>query len=79
VNSLFIGASNELGEFESGLTAQWWGAKAATVAGGLGSLAVAGLWAVLFPDLRHADALSAAALRGESEPGLKTARGSQAG
>ena len=35
VNSLFIGASNELGEFESGLTAQWWGAVRATVFGGL--------------------------------------------
>ena len=36
VNSLFIGASNELGEFESGLTAQWWGAVRATVIGGIG-------------------------------------------
>ena len=45
VNSLFIGASNELGEFESGLTAQWWGAVRATVIGGLGALAVSGLWA----------------------------------
>jgi len=44
--------SNELGEFESGLTAQWWGAKAATLVGGLGALAVAGLWATLFPVLR---------------------------
>ena len=34
VNSLFIGASNELGEFESGLTAQWWGAVRATIFGG---------------------------------------------
>lgn len=63
VNSLFIGASNELGEFESGLTAQWWGAVRATVIGGIGALAVAGLWAVLFPSLRQADELSAAALR----------------
>ena len=47
VNSLFIGASNELGEFESGLTAQWWGAVRATIIGGIGALAVAGLWAVL--------------------------------
>ena len=50
VNSLFIGASNELGEFESGLTAQWWGAVRATVIGGLGALAVAGMWAVIFPE-----------------------------
>lgn len=63
VNSLFIGASNELGEFESGLTAQWWGAVRATVYGGIGALAVAGLWAWWFPGLRRADELSAAALR----------------
>ena len=62
VNSLFIGGSNELGEFESGLTAQWWGAKVATLMGGLGALAVAGLWAVLFPGLRRTDELSSAAL-----------------
>jgi len=63
VNSLFIGASNELGEFESGLTAQWWGAVRATVIGGLGALAVAGLWSVMFPGLRKADALTAESLR----------------
>jgi MFS family permease len=65
VNSLFIGASNELGEFESGLTAQWWGAVRATIVGGMGALAVAGLWAVLFPRLRNADELTAEALRTE--------------
>jgi MFS family permease len=63
VNSLFIGASNELGEFESGLTAQWWGAVRATIVGGVGALAVAGIWAVSFPGLRRADELTAAALR----------------
>ena len=63
MNSLFIGASNELGEFESGLTAQWWGAVRATVVGGVGALAVAGLWAMLFPDLRQADELTSEALR----------------
>jgi len=63
VNSLFIGASNELGEFESGLTAQWWGAVRATVVGGVGALAVAGVWAALFPSLREADELTADALR----------------
>jgi MFS family permease len=67
VNSLFIGASNELGEFESGLTAQWWGAVRATVIGGVASLAVAGLWAVWFPGLRKADELTAAALRPKAE------------
>ena len=64
MNSLFIGASNELGEFESGLTAQWWGAVRATVVGGVGALAVAGLWAMLFPRLRQADELTSQALRG---------------
>ncbi len=69
VNSLFIGASNEFGEFESGLTAHWWGAVRATLVGGLGALAVAGIWAVLFPGLRNADELSAEALRPpESKP-----------
>jgi MFS family permease len=63
VNSLFIGASNELGEFESGLTAQWWGAVRATVVGGVGALVVAGTWAGLFPGLRRADELTAESLR----------------
>jgi len=63
VNSLFIGASNELGEFESGLTAQWWGAVRATVIGGVGALVVAGTWAGLFPSLRRADGLTAESLR----------------
>jgi len=66
MNSLFIGASNELGEFESGLTAQWWGAVRATVVGGIGALAVAGIWAALFPGLRNADELTSEALRGRS-------------
>jgi MFS family permease len=69
VNSLFIGASNELGEFESGLTAQWWGAVRATIVGGVGALAVAGLWAAMFPGLRRADELSAEALRSETAQG----------
>jgi len=63
VNALFVGASNELGEFESGLTAQWWGAVRATVIGGVGSLVVAGLWAAMFPKLRNADELTSRALR----------------
>jgi MFS family permease len=67
VNALFVGASNELGEFESGLTAQWWGAVRATVVGGVGALAVAGLWAAMFPGLRQADELSSEALRPKSE------------
>jgi MFS family permease len=63
VNALFVGGSNELGEFESGLTAQWWGAVRAVVIGGIGSLAVAGLWSIFFPKLREADELTPEALR----------------
>jgi MFS family permease len=66
VNSLFIGASNELGEFESGVTAQWWGAVRATVIGGVGALAVAGLWWTIFPSLREADELTAESLRAQA-------------
>jgi MFS family permease len=54
VNTLFIGASNELGQFESGITAQWFGAVPAVVLGGIGTLIVIGLWARLFPELRRA-------------------------
>jgi MFS family permease len=57
VSSLFIGASNELGEFESGLAARFLGPVRAAVFGGIGALAVTGLWAWLFPGLRKADRL----------------------
>ena len=57
VNSLFIGASNELGEFESGATAALFGLVPAIVAGGAGTIAVAALWAWLFPALRRRDHL----------------------
>jgi MFS family permease len=59
ISWLFIGVSNELGEFESGLTAHWWGAIRAVVIGGVASMAVTGIWSVFFPALRHADKLSA--------------------
>ena len=62
VNWLFIGASNEFGEFESGVTAQWWGAVRAVVIGGLASLAVTGASSILFPKLREADKLTAESL-----------------
>jgi hypothetical protein len=62
VNSLFVGASNELGEYESGVTAQWMGPVRAVVVGGIGSLMVTGLWTALFPALRNADTLSAKSL-----------------
>ena len=57
VDMLFIGASNELGEFESGLTAHWFGTVPAVVLGGVGTLCVIALWAWLFPELRNADRL----------------------
>ena len=57
VNAVFIGASNELGEFESGVTAAWFGTVAAVVVGGCATLAVAGLWTRLFPELAAMDRL----------------------
>jgi MFS family permease len=63
VNWLFIGASNEFGEFESGVTAQWWGAVRAVVIGGIGSMLVTASASGLFPELRNADALTEEALR----------------
>jgi MFS family permease len=57
VNLVFIGASNELGEFESGLTATWFGVVPAVVLGGMGTLAVVGLWNWRFPEIRQIDKL----------------------
>jgi MFS family permease len=58
VNSIFIGASNQLGEFESGLTAAWFGAVPAVILGGVCSLAITALWMRWFPQLRKADKLA---------------------
>jgi MFS family permease len=55
VSAVFIGASNELGEFESGVTAAWWGVRPAVVVGGVASVAIAGLWARWFPQLARLD------------------------
>ena len=55
INYLFVGSSNTLGEFESGVVAAWLGAVPAVLIGGLGSLLVAGIWMMLFPDLRRID------------------------
>ena len=55
VDMLFIGASNQLGEFESGLTAHWFGTVPAVILGGVGTLAVIAIWAWLFPELRQAE------------------------
>jgi hypothetical protein len=57
VNSLFIGASNELGEFRAGMVAAVIGAVAAVSLGGMGTMVIASLWAVLFPQLRRAKSL----------------------
>jgi hypothetical protein len=59
VNSVFIGASNQLGEFESGATAALLGPVGSVLLGGLGTLLVAGLWFRLFPALAQRDALVA--------------------
>jgi hypothetical protein len=55
VNSMFIGTSNQLGEFESGMTASLFGTVPAVVLGGAGTIVVALLWSQLFKPLRDAD------------------------
>jgi MFS family permease len=57
VNAVFIGASNELGEFESGITAAWFGTVRAVVLGGVATMLVAATWAWWFPQLRRMDRL----------------------
>jgi MFS family permease len=57
VDMIFIGASNELGQFESGVTAQWFGTVPAVILGGVGTLVVIAVWAWIFPELRHAGEL----------------------
>ena len=54
VNMVFIGASNEVGQFESGITAQWFGTVPAVVIGGIGTIVVVAAWTWLFPELRQA-------------------------
>ena len=57
VDMIFIGTSNEFGQFESGVTAQWFGTVPAVVLGGVGTLVVIALWAWWFPELRNAGEL----------------------
>ncbi|RAK60119.1 MFS transporter [Phenylobacterium hankyongense] len=57
VSSVFVGASNELGEFESGVVARLLGPIGAALFGGIGAVVVTGVWAALFPALRKADRL----------------------
>jgi hypothetical protein len=62
VNGFFVGASNEFGGFESGVTASWWGAVPSVVVGGIGAIIVTGMACGLFPALRNTDVLSAESL-----------------
>lgn len=57
VNGLFIGASNQLGDFRAGVSAAWFGTVPAVLIGGVGAILVTGLWARLFPELAKRDHL----------------------
>jgi MFS family permease len=57
VNFIFVGASNDLGQFESGITAAWFGLIPSVVIGGIGTCVVAAAWAWMFPALRKLDRL----------------------
>lgn len=59
-NSIFIGTSNQLGEFESGVTAAWFGVVPAIVLGGIGTLLVVGVWMQIFPLLTRRQTLTSA-------------------
>ncbi len=78
VDMIFIGASNEFGQFESGLTAQWFGTVRAVVLGGVGTLVVIALWAWLFPALRQAGELTSISSRQPEAAPETAARGTPA-
>lgn len=61
VNSVFGSASNELGDFESGVTASWWGPTTAAAVGGILTIAITIVWALIFPSLRQLEELPKAA------------------
>ncbi len=63
INYLFVGSSNTLGEFESGVVAAWLGAVPSVLVGGIGSLVIAATWMGLFPDLRKIDRFEVADVR----------------
>jgi MFS family permease len=67
VDMIFIGTSNEFGQFESGVTAQWFGTVPAVVLGGIGTLVVIVVWAWLFPELRQAGELTSIRVGGVEE------------
>ena len=58
VNSIFVGTSNQLGQFESGLTAAWFGAAPSVMLGGVGVMLVAALWMKMYPDLLRREVLT---------------------
>jgi MFS family permease len=66
VDRLFVGASNELGGFESGVTAQWFGTVPAVVIGGAASIAVVAIWSWLFPEIQRIDDLQSVAPEDDS-------------
>ncbi len=68
VNSMFVGTSNQLGEFESGLAAYWFGTVPAVLIGGFGTLLVVAIWTRVFPQLRRTDALMVPLPREEDRP-----------
>ncbi len=70
VNMLFIGASNEFGQFESGITAQWFGTVEAVILGGIGTLIIVAFWTWRFPELRAVDELAAVAKEIPEESGI---------
>jgi MFS family permease len=71
VNMIFIGASNEVGQFESGLTAHWFGTVPAVVYGGIGTVVVVAAWAWLFPALRRVDRLPGQATGSSGDSALR--------
>jgi MFS family permease len=70
VNMIFIGASNEFGQFESGITAQWFGTVPAVVLGGIGTLFVVAMYSWFFPELRKVDRLAPEEIRVPEQPCL---------
>lgn len=68
VSAIFIGGSNQLGEFESGATAAWFGAVASVVAGGVGTMLIAAAWVRLFPELAKRDRMTELRPQPDPEP-----------
>ena len=73
INSVFIGTSNELGDFESGVAARFFGAPMAVLLGGLGTLGVVAGTGKLFPELRRLDKLDGSMIAVETDAKQKAA------